>query len=128
MGSLATHIADRRIKKWWIQKNCFTIEHMNTIDWVVVASTMKESPLYMQKFIPKWVSSFIAVGKTMSHRKYRPNNHCPRCGRSCEDTTHVLRCRRSRKQWDPGIQSIISWLEKVKTEPNLLHCIKDILS
>ena len=62
--------------------------------------------------------------KMMSYCKYLANNNCPQCGRPFEDTTHVLWCQRSHKQWDPGIEKIITWIERTEGTESHLLCFR----
>ena len=57
----------------------------------------------------------------MGLRSARDTNECPCCGTPGETTIHVLRCRaiKCRKQWRRGIKTVMKWMTKSKTDPDL---------
>ena len=121
-STLQNFIAQDRLLDWWRYKGRLKSDRMvNEIDWTVMKRTMTESSFEMGRFITKWVSHHIAVGRMMEFRNARDCNNCPRCGHSHENTLHVLRCRDkdSRRQWRRGIKKIKKWLIQSQADENL---------
>ena len=121
-STLQNFIAQDRLMEWWRYKGRVKSDRaIHEVDWNVMRGTMKESSFEMGRFITKWVSHHIAVGKMMEYRKARDCNDCPRCGHSHENTLHVLRCRHidSRKKWRRGIKDLRKWLYQKQTEEQL---------
>ena len=98
-------ISEDRAITWWRYKGRFREQvHYMDIDWDVMKSTTSELSFAMRRFVSKWTSHHIGVGRMMNLRKSRVCNKCPRCGEDNKDTLHVLRCRSksARKCWKKG--------------------------
>ena len=109
------------IKEWWASKGRFKVEDDRYIDWEVMVYCMNNCGSRYKRFIPKWTSGQIAVGKVMRYRKARIHNRCPRCNAFTEDTTHVLRCpsRKATIKWELMVDQLSCWLTKVNTSPEI---------
>ncbi len=77
----------------------------------------------MRRFIPKWVTSHIAVGTTMAKREGRYSNRCPRCDHHMEDTLHVIRCKNGKaaQKWRTELDRILTWMRKQDTNDILIN-------
>ena len=125
-SSLRKFIGQDRILDWWQKKRRFnTLTWQRDIDWTVVNRTTTELSFAMGRFVSKWTSHHIAVGRMMEFRQARDTNDCPRCGHSEETTLHVLRCRAksSRKHWRKGIRSLEKWMRHKKTDPTIRRAL-----
>ena len=120
--SLRQFIGRDNILQWWDYKQRFLSSNsQQTIDWTVVNKTTEELSFAMGRFVSKWTSHHIAVGRMMEFREARDTNHCPRCGHPEETTLHVLRCKQksSRRQWKKGIRIVEKWMRHRKTDPTI---------
>ena len=128
--TLHHRICRDRIVKWWEYKGRFREDvYTLDIDWTVMARCMKESSFRMRRFVSKWVSHHIAVGRMMGLREARLVNSCPRCGCAHENTLHVLRChaRSSRQQWKKEVRKVKKWLVEVGTDPEITRALEEVL-
>ena len=120
--TLQFFVSRDRILDWWRRKHRFGENiTISDIDWDVLRRTTKELSFSMRKFVSKWVSHHIAVGKMMGLRSARKENICPCCGAPSETTIHVLRCQSlgSRQQWGKGLRILNQWMQKSKTDPDI---------
>jgi len=107
--TLQYQVNKTRIMEWWTFKHRFRDSvAMADIDWDVFRQVSRESSFEMGRFMSKWVSHHIAVGRMMEFRKAREHNRCPCCGHSKETTVHVLQCPAApcRIQWGQGLHSL----------------------
>ena len=128
--TLRFYVARDRILDWWQYKNRFSEGlTMKDIDWTVLKKTSEEQSFEMGRFVSKWTSHHIAVGRMMEFRKARMINECPRCGAEEETTLHVLRCRHksARKQWRKEIKKLEAWMAKKRTKPDLQSAVINTL-
>ena len=128
--TLHHRICRDRVLKWWEYKGRFREDvYSLDIDWTVMARCMKELSFRMRRFVSKWVSHHIAVGRMMGLREARLVNTCPRCGCLHENTLHVLRCssRSSRKQWKKEIRSLKKWMIEIGTDPEIVRALVEVL-
>ena len=127
LASTLRHLLSRdRLLKWWKYKNRFKAPvHTLQIDWTVLKRTGQEHSFQMSRFVSRWVSHHIGVGRMMEFRNARDINTCPRCGSNQEDTLHVIRCRAksSRKEWKRGIRKLEKWMMKRRTDPDICRSI-----
>ena len=84
---------------------------------------MKSCGPQFHRFIPKWVTGQIAVGKVMAMRNARAHNKCPRCDHEVEDTNHVLHCQDDDaiRTWKKAMDDIKDWCLKVDTIPAIIN-------
>ncbi len=124
-SNLSTELKDGintiALKEWWISKKRFRAADDPYIDWAAMVYCMRNCDSRYKRFIPKWVSRQIAVGKVMRFRNARVHNRCPRCNAFVEDTTHVLRCqtRYTISKWEILVGKLLDWLTKVDTAPEI---------
>ena len=125
-ASLRYHISKDRIMQWWKYKGRFKspVDTLK-IDWMVLHRTSNELSFQMSRFVSRWVSHHIGVGRMMELRQARDDNACPRCGHTEEDTLHVIRCRAksSRKAWRRGVRKLDKWLLQKRTDPQIRRAI-----
>ena len=87
-------ISEDRAVDWRRHKGRFQEDvSYEDVDWKVLKKTNTELLFAMRRFVAKWTSHHIGVGRMMELRQARQNNECPRCGHAEETTLHVLRCR-----------------------------------
>jgi len=128
--SLMSEVAGFRIQKWWLKKHRFRQSDINRIDWHCMAKCMSSCGPRFHRFIPKWVTGQIAVGKVMAMREARAHNHCPRCSADLEDTSHVLHCQHEDavKTWSVALTKVKEWCLKVDTHPLIVESIFPLLT
>ena len=129
-------ISGNRLLAWWCNrdessKNRFPPSHLRLIDWDVIGRICKRlsSTHRMRKFIPKWVTGEVPVGVTLTKRKERIINRCPRCDHYQETTLHVIRCKNSKSaaKWREQLSSLETWMKKQQTDPSLRTTLLDTL-
>ena len=127
--SLMSAVAGHRVKLWWIKKKRFRAVDQRFIDWDCMAKCMSSCGYRYHRFIPKWVTGQIAVGKVMAMRKARAHNHCPRCLSPHEDTSHVLHCQNEDaiRTWEKALDDIKEWCLKVDTHPSIIKILFPLL-
>ena len=127
--SIMKEVSGSRIKKWWIKKKRFRPVDARFIDWNCMAKCMSSCGHRYHRFIPKWVTGQIAVGKVMAMRKARAHNTCPRCNATLEDTAHVLRCQHDDAvhTWSEEMKKIKEWCLKVDTHPAIVSTLFPLL-
>ena len=127
--SLMFEIASRRTKLWWIKKHRFRAVDQRYIDWTCMAKCMKSCGPRFHRFIPKWVTGQIAVGKVMAMRNARAHNKCPRCDHAVEDTNHVLHCQDDDaiRTWKKAMDNVKDWCLKVDTLPAITSTLFPLL-
>ena len=79
----------------------------------------------MKRFVAKWVSHHIAVGKMMGLQSARKETSCPCCGHPIETTIHILRCQAlsSRQHWRKSLRVLTTWMTKHQTDPEIQAAI-----
>ena len=129
-STLRELISQDRALEWWKYKGRFrTGVTYKDIHWKVMEYTMKEMSFAMKRFVAKWTSHHIGVGRMMELRRSRSKNECPRCGELHESTLHVVRCqaRSARKQWKRGIKELERWMKHRKTSEDIRKVIRSAL-
>ena len=129
-STLRFYIAKDRILDYWESKGRFKSEiSIKEIDWIVLRRTSEELSFAMGRFVSKWTTHHIGVGRMMELRQARAKNSCPRCDHPEETTLHVLRCRNkaSRKIWRKGIRKVEKWMENSHTHPEIGRAISATL-
>ena len=125
-STLQFYVARNRILNWWKKKERFRPEvTRDDIDWEVLRRVSREHSFAMRRFVAKWVSHHIAVGKMMGLRSARKESSCPCCGSPMETTIHVLRCQSlsSRQQWVKGLKTLGKWMTSTSTDPEIQAAI-----
>ena len=79
----------------------------------------------MRRFVSKWVSHHISVGRMMLFCSNRYTSECPCCGHHEETTIHVLRCPAAscRVKWNEELNQIDKWMRDNHTAPQLQDAI-----
>ena len=125
-STLQFFVGRDRILEWWTKKERFKTDiTMEDIDWDVLRRTSREQSFAMKRFVAKWVSHHIAVGKMMGLRSARKETSCPCCGHPMETTIHVIRCQAlsSRQQWRKGLRTLNTWMTSHQTDPEIQAAI-----
>ena len=121
-STLQFYVGRDRLLDWWTRKERFRHNiRMEDVDWETLNRTSKEHSFAMKRFVAKWVSHHIAVGKMMGLRSARKETSCPCCGHPMETTLHVLRCQAltSRKHWKQGLRTLSQWMTQNQTDPDI---------
>ena len=126
--SLKTHVAAIDTTAWWIAKGRLTHQSSTMVDWTLVGDTMSALPWSTRRFVIKWTTDMLPVGKRQKKIKAMETARCPRC--TCIETTwHVARCPNSdnRNLRNTSLRQMDSWLRKLKTDPNIVRALMLIL-
>ena len=125
-STLQFYVGRNRILEWWTKKERFRQDvTIDDIDWEVIRRVSREQSFAMRRFVSKWVSHHIAVGKMMGLRSARKETSCPCCGFQLETTNHVLRCSAlsSRRHWYKGLKELSKWMTNSQTDPRIQAAI-----
>ena len=129
-ASLRYHIGKRRLLDWWSSKQRFAQGvSEEDIDWEVMRRVSDKQTFPMRRFVSKWVSHHIAVGRMMMFRAQRESAQCPCCGHHEETTIHVLRCPAAscRMKWTEELHSLDKWMRDNHTAPQIQDVIYEAL-
>jgi hypothetical protein len=85
----------------------------------------KNSALYLNIFLSKWLSDTLATGVVMQRRHQRVFNRCPRCNHWGEDRLHIVVCWDVRAQtvWQHQMDLLTITLTNEYTAPEIQHFI-----
>ena len=129
-STIRYQIGKNRIVKWWRFKQRIKPDVSNEdIDWEVMQRVSEELSFGMRRFVSKWVSHHISVGRMMKFRSERNSSKCPCCGHGEETTIHVLRCPASscRLRWTKELHTLDKWMRDNRTAPQLQDAIYAVL-
>ena len=101
-------VADNRVHKRWIKYERFPQNTLNKINWTEQGKANKQLQRHKRHFISKWTSEWIATGEKMVKWKLRYKDNCPFCGKSKEDTKHILHCNHDEVHniWEEKISQL----------------------
>ena len=123
-------LTEKVMKQFWVKdKKDLKEEHWPMADWTANKTAIKEQPKGMQRFICKFTSRHIAVGRMMLKRQHWNHSRCPLCGAEEETTKHVLQCPdiRAQKTWRISLGKLKIWMELQNTHPALQrHILKHL--
>ena len=125
-STIRYHVGKDRIMEWWKYKHRFQPGiSPQDIDWEVMRRVSEEQSFAMRRFVSKWVSHHISVGRMMVFRSSRDTLECPCCGHQEETTIHVLRCPASscRLKWNKELHHLDKWMRDNRTSPQLQDAI-----
>jgi hypothetical protein len=118
------HIHGKTLLRWHATHHRFPACYARRIDWDVCEAALKRLPMGRRRWVAKHTSGHCAVGTMLVHRKEQPTPDCPRCGDS-ENARHVWRCQDPSVffVWALLMSSFSSWLESVRTAPEIIFWI-----
>ena len=116
--------------EYWEEKHQLPRYVSTAIDWNTCGIAYRGLPLSKQRRVTKHASGNCGTGYILQKRGYQVHSNCPRCDHEDEDTQHVLQCpdRRAQAQWDTEIRQLTDWMQEHKTQPDLIHSIKNALN
>ena len=124
------HIHYHKMKEHLVQNKGYTESAFECIDWIAIEKASESLTMTRQIWLTKFVSGFCATGSVMKKRELWDNQLCPIC-QSCKETTaHVITCtdERSTEQYNKSITKFFKHLERLHTDPTILHIFKLTLS
>ena len=127
---LREHIYYKQIKHYLTHNKQYPPTAVDNIDWIAIGKAAKSITIRKQIWVTKYVSGFCATGSVMKKRKLWDNHLCPICHQCKETTSHIITCQdeRSIKQYNTSITKFFNHLERVHTDPTILHIFKTTLS
>ena len=92
------------------------------IDWDAQERASSREYVGIRRFMAKWTTGMIPVGRQMKRWKLRHHGCCPFCNEDDEDTNHVLECRADMaiECWDEEQWNLIKGLYKIDTNPIMI--------
>jgi len=122
---LRDQAASHDAQQWWIQKGRLTDQTVKCVDWNTVDGTMQESSFHRRKFISKWATAQLPLGKLQQRKRMQDNAKCPRCMAREETVTHILRCphKRNTRIWHRSMRELDTWLRRIGTDPDITRVI-----
>jgi len=124
------HIHYYQMKEHLVQNKGYTESAFECIDWIAIEKASESLTTTRQIWLTKFVSGFCATGSVMKKRELWDNQLCPIC-QSCKETTaHIITCtdERSTEQYNKSITKFFQHLERLHTDPTILHIFKSTLS
>lgn len=86
------HVYNRTTATYWGQKlrsnNVFT-----EYDWAASCMAYRLLSTGQQLWLPKWLASFLPIGRNLHRWNDSNSSHCPRCDDEEGHRHHVLRCQ-----------------------------------
>ncbi len=114
----------KKMVAYWIRKGQITLATSLQIDWPLIETAMKRSPLSRRHWVSKHTCGFCAVGTVLKRRGKQSHDHCPRCGES-ENASHVSSCQdtRAKAKWQHDVTVLNSWMLGNNTSPAIRAAI-----
>ncbi len=118
-------IMKQKLHEYWISRNRYTENTQSLICWTAVNQATNNTTLGRRRFIAKWSSGAIAVGKNALRWKLRPRNNCPYCNQPNETTQHILECQHPNaiENWNNCLNTFKQDLQALDTCPYLTAAI-----
>jgi hypothetical protein len=120
--ALYSIIQDPITISYWVRHNRIPSESTHMIDWEANGRAFKAMKLGKRRRVSKHASHDCGVGTTLVKWKLQDDDACPRCGQS-ETTEHVIRCPQAIDQWGKELDSLISKLTSMETDPEIQDCM-----
>lgn len=91
--------------------------------YVAFKKARKNSTIYLNFFISKWLSDTLATGMVMHRRQQRVFNRCHRYKHWGEDRMHIVVCWdiRAKMVWQHQMDQLTTMLTKENTAPEIQH-------
>ena len=122
INTLYDKIAGNQLFEYWVHKGRIDQEWAKEVDWTALESATSKEYQGMRRFVAKWTTGMIAIGKQMERMKMRHKGDCPFCNERLEDTSHVLRCNSqiALELWEETEWNLIVALFKLDTYPPVI--------
>jgi hypothetical protein len=90
-------------------------------EWNTLYQAYKTSQLTQRLWIPKWLSSWIPIGKNLVRWKISTTDVCPRCGEAETHRYYVIKCPQEQaiQTWEAAINKLSRWLDNNHTQHEL---------
>ena len=117
-------------QQWWIRHNHSSKEAQELTDWTATDQFMHSIPINRRRYVTKTASANCGVGTTLVTWKHQDHATCPRCNQTKEDTDHIHKCDGygADEEWEKGLTSVRTYLEKTLTKPSItdafIHCLQ----
>jgi hypothetical protein len=104
---------------YWTKKH--RIPNENQPAWQAIYQAYSSTTLYKKLWIPKWLTSWLPIGRKLKQWKIQLNETCPGCGEPERHRHHVIRCTKPETvaQWNAAVNRLDRWLELNHTQPDL---------
>jgi hypothetical protein len=110
---------------YWTKKQRITKEIQPA--WEALYQTFTSANLYKKLWIPKWLTSWVPIGKKLKQWKIQTTDECPGCGEPELYRHHVLQCKKpeTNAQWNAAVQKLSRWMLTNHTQQDLHQGIID---
>ena len=115
-------LAGTQLIEYWIGKGRLSKDTLEDIDWKAQEEAQRREYGGIKRFVAKWATGMIGVGKQVKRWKIRHHSNCPMCNEPDEDTEHVLKCSSevSKELWEEKQWELIVGMYKIHTWPTMI--------
>jgi hypothetical protein len=95
-------------------------------DWQALGKAFQRLTLSRQLWLPRYLTTFLPIGKNLLLWRISSDNLCPRCPQPELTRHHILRCPHveARAIVASSLTALDKWMLSVETQPSLRkHCI-----
>jgi hypothetical protein len=119
---ITQHIHGDDARAYWGTKHNLP-DPASDVDWTIGHFSIRNSPLHMQLWIPKWMTGRLPIGGTLKKWGYQQTDVCPRCGQPELNSIHVVKCSSppALSKWDAFLSTLEDWF----TQSHTLRDIKE---
>lgn len=123
-------IHSEEAKDYWASNRKLSRAVIDSVDWNIIDSALKEVPQNQQTFVTKHSVGMCGVGKFLKHWKERTSDACPRYSAPLEDSAHVWTCAHpdGSALWDQSLTKLKGWMEANDTDPDIQETISRYLN
>ena len=124
-NKLYQEITEQKLEEYWIRKRRYSKNSSKLIDWKHQEIAHKREKEGIKRFLAKWTTGMIAVGRQMKRWGFRYQDNCPICNDTDEDTLHILSCTHeiSMELWEECQWKLIVELHKMDTASTAIMAI-----
>ena len=122
---LYDEIVGAKLAKYWSEKHDIPENLLNAINWEQQGKALKNWHSGSHRWLIKFATGFLGVGKMMERRGEQDHSKCPRCDEDEEDNKHVIRCQDpdAKLKWNAEFDRLLIWMSKQRTDPALQAAI-----
>lgn len=109
---------------YWDSKDRFQ-NAPHDVEWEATAAVMKELPIKRRHWITKTCANEAPTAVTLARRREWKSSLCPRCGKTDEDSFHILVCEdpKATNAWDTAMTELNQWMTDQQTEQSIQDLI-----
>ena len=128
-NAITLSIDGDNLLSYWHRRHRFTVDQHQSIDWQLLAHSMRAVTFDRSIWIAKQVSGWAGVGHHLHHWSATTSSACPFCNADNETTQHVLLCPdpRVRTHWEQSVQKLQHWMTQQQFHPELSIAIERAL-